>query len=155
MIQTYSGIHNAKGVKLAIILPRFHESVGLRLLEGSKQAFVQQGGRLSSLTVVRVPGSFEIPLTAQKLIDTKRYDAIIALGVLLKGETYHFEYVARVLLDGIRQVMLQNKFPVIFEVLIADSLELVKKRAGKTAKNNKGFSAVLSALEMINLFRSI
>lgn len=155
MIKILEGIHDAKGVKLGIILPRFNEAVGLKLLDGAKKAFLDQSGQLSHLTVVRVPGSFEIPLTALKLIDTKRYDAIIALGALIKGETYHFEFVARVLSDGIREVMLQSKIPIIFEVLITDSLELANKRAGNTKKNNKGYSAVLSALEMIQLFRSL
>ena len=149
------GNHRVDNIKIAIILPRFHESIGEKLLAGAVKAFHDAKGKPENLTVVRIPGSFEIPLTAQKLIATKKYDAIIALGVLVKGETYHFEAVAKALVDGIRSVMLETGVPIIFEVLMVPDIKFAKKRAGKTPYNNKGYSAVISALEMVEVLRKI
>ncbi|MBI5754764.1 6,7-dimethyl-8-ribityllumazine synthase [Candidatus Peregrinibacteria bacterium] len=142
-------------VKIAIILSRFHESIGKKLLAEAVKAFKDKKGKPENLTLIRVPGSFEIPLTAKKLIDTKKYDAIITLGVLVKGETYHFEAVAKALVDGIRSVMLETGVPIIFEVLIVPDIKLAEKRAGKTPDNNKGYSAMISALEMVDILRNL
>lgn len=154
-MKTIEGKNRANKVKIAIILPRFHESIGKKLLAGAVQAFRDKKGKPENLTTVRVPGSFEIPLTAKKLIATKKYDAIIALGVLIKGETYHFEAVAKALVDGISSVMLETGVPIIFEVLIVSDIKLAEKRAGKMPYNNKGYSAVMSALEMVEMFKKI
>lgn len=142
-------------IRLALILPRFNESIGLKLLAGAERAFRDQGGKDTQLTLVRVPGSFEIPLTAQKLIETKCFDAIIALGVLVKGETFHFDAVWKGLVDGIRSVMLQTGVPIIFEVLTVDRIELAQQRAQKNPIHNKGYSALLAALAMVHVVRKI
>lgn len=154
-MKTIEGKHRADNAKLAIILPRFHESIGKKLLAGAIKAFNDHKGKSENLTVVRVPGSFEIPLTAKKLIATKKFDAVIALGVLVKGQTYHFEAVAKALTDGIRSVMLETGVPIIFEVLIVPNIALAEKRAGKTPHNNKGYSAVVSALEMVEVLKKL
>lgn len=145
----------ASSVKIAIILSRFNESIGKMLLKGAEMAFKQHGGKLSDLTVIRVPGALEIPVVAKKLIQNGKYDTLIALGVLIKGETYHCEYVAKMLTDGISSLMTETGVPIIFEVLITDTASQAKKRASNDMKNNKGYSAMLAALEMAQLMKRV
>ena len=142
-------------VNIAIILPRFNESIGKMLLKGAETAFKQKGGKPSDLTVVRVPGALEIPVVAKKLIESRKFDCVIALGVLIKGETYHFEYVAKMLTHGLSFVSLRSGVPIIFEVLITDTVMQAKKRSSTDMKNNKGYSAMLVALEMAQLMKRL
>ncbi|MBI2453214.1 6,7-dimethyl-8-ribityllumazine synthase [Candidatus Peregrinibacteria bacterium] len=142
-------------VNIAIILSRFNESIGKMLLQGAEKAYIQKGGEISDLTIVKVPGALEIPVTAKKLIEIGKYDAVIALGVLIKGKTYHFEYVAKMLTDGLSSLSLESGVPIIFEVLITDTAAQAKKRASKDMKNNKGYSAMLAALEMAQLMKQL
>ncbi len=144
----------AKDLKFAIIVSRFNEFITKRLLEGAMDALLRHGCKEDDITVFYVPGSFEIPVTAKRIAKTKRYDAIICLGAVIRGETPHFEYIASEVAKGIATVSLEQEVPVVFGILTTDTLEQAIERAGSKL-GNKGFSAAISAIEMANLFKKI
>lgn len=146
---------NAKGAKFAIIVSRFNSFITERLVEGAVDVLKRQGEVADDdITLVRVPGAVELPLTADKLAATGKYDAIIALGCVIRGATYHFEIVANESSKGLAQAMLKHGIPVAFGVLTTDTLDQAVQRAGSHA-GNKGAEAALSAVEMVNVLRQI
>lgn len=152
--QLLEGYLKAEGVKLAIVISRFNEFIGSKLLAGAKDAFLRHGGQESNLTVAWVPGCFEIPIIAKKLAETGTFDAVISLGAVIRGSTPHFDYVAAEVSKGIAQVALSTGIPVIFGVLTTDNIEQAIERAG-TKSGNKGAEAVISAIEMVDLIHKI
>ena len=143
-----------RGARFGIVLGRFNGFIGKRLLEGALDTLVRHGADLSQIDVVRVPGAYEIPLTAKLMAASKKYDALIALGAVIRGATPHFDYVAGESSKGLAQVMMQFDLPVAFGVLTVDSIEQAIERAG-TKAGNKGFDAAVAAIEMVNLGRAL
>jgi 6,7-dimethyl-8-ribityllumazine synthase len=149
-----NGQLTAKEKTFAIVLGRFNDFIGTKLLEASVDCIERHGGSKDSITLVRVPGAFEIPLAAAKLADTGTFDAIICLGAVIRGATPHFEHVAAESAKGIAHVMLEKRVPVAYGILTTDTIEQAVERAG-TKAGNKGWDAALSAIEMADLFAQI
>lgn len=145
---------SAQGLKFAIIVSRFNSLVTQRLLDGAMDALRRHGADENSITIAWTPGSFELPLVAKKFAQTGKYDAVICLGCIIRGDTPHFEYVASETAKGIAQVMLETGVPTVFGVVTADTLEQALERAGAKA-GNRGFDAAMTAMEMANLLREI
>ena len=144
----------AEGQRIGIVAGRFNEFITGKLLGGAVDAFVRHGGEEQNITVAWVPGAFEIPLTAQKMVESGKYDAVVCLGAVILGATPHFDMVANEATKGVAQVGLRTGVPVIFGILTTDSIEQAVERAG-TKAGNKGFEAVTTAIEMINLMKQI
>ena len=140
----------ATGKKFALVASRFNEFITQRLLEGALDELIKHGANEKDLTVVWVPGAFEMPSVANRLSRTKKYDALICLGTVIRGQTPHFEYIASEVAKGVAQVSFNTTTPAIFGVITADNLEQAIERAG-TKSGNRGRSAALSAIEMANL----
>ena len=146
---------SAAGLEFAIIVSRFNEIITERLLDGAVDALVRHGAGSDAITVYRVPGAFEVPLMARKLVDTGfGGDAIVCLGTLIRGATPHFDYIASAAANGIANAALTGGVPVSFGVLTTDTLEQAIERAGSKA-GNKGWEAAVSALEMASLYRQL
>ncbi len=154
MTKIYEGQLDARGLKAALVLSRFNSFITERLLEGARDAILRHGGEAGDLTVVRVPGAFELPVTAKKLAESGKYDAVIALGAVIRGSTPHFDYVAAEVSKGLAQVGLASGVPVAFGVLTCDTIEQAVERAG-TKAGNKGFDAAMTAMEMVSLFKAL
>ena len=150
----FEGKLDATGLRFGIIVSRFNSFIGERLLEGALDALVRHGGADSNITVVRVPGAFEIPLAAKKLAGSGKYDALICLGAVIRGSTPHFDYVAAEVSKGVASVSLESGVPVAFGVLTTDSIEQAIERAG-TKAGNKGFEAAVTAIETANLLKGL
>lgn len=144
----------AEGQKIAIVAGRFNEIITNKLLGGAIDAFKRHGGDENNIDVTWVPGSFEIPLVAKKMAESKKYDAIICLGAVIRGATAHFEMVANETTKGIAAAGLQTGVPIIFGVLTTDNIEQAVERAGSKA-GNKGFEAATTAIEMVNLLKQL
>lgn len=142
------------GLRFAVVASRFNEFITSRLMAGALDALERTGTAESDITVIRVPGSFEIPLTAKILAESKKHDAIICLGTLIRGDTPHFEYISSEVTKGIASVSLEYKIPIAYGVLTADSVEQAIDRAGLKS-GNKGFDAAMSAVEMANLLKQL
>ena len=140
----------AKGKKFAIVASRFNDFITNRLLTGAKDTLIRHGAKDTDLTVVWVPGSFELSLVIMKMAKAKKYDAVISLGAIIRGETPHFDYIASEVSKGISRTMQETGIPVAFGMITADSLEQAIQRAG-AKEGNKGSQAALSAIEMANL----
>ena len=151
---TIAGKLDASGLKIAIIASRFNEFVTARLIEGAVDCLLRHGSGEKDITVIRVPGSFELPLAAKKAASSGKYDAVICLGALIRGQTPHFDYIAAEVTKGVAQVSLDTELPVTFGVITADTLEQAIDRAGAKS-GNKGFEAALGAVEMADLLRQI
>ncbi len=154
MVNVFQGNLIPQNNKFGIIISRFNEFIGAKLLDGAIDELVRHGVKDSEIDVIWVPGAFEIPLIAQKLAKSKKYNAIITLGAIIKGSTPHFDYVSAELTKGIANVSLNNEIPVIFGVLTTDNIEQAIERAG-TKAGNKGADAAKSAIEMANLLNAI
>ena len=141
----------AKGKRFGVVISRFNEFISGKLLEGCIDTLTRHGVSDTAIDVVWVPGAFEIPLLAQKLAKSKKYDAVICLGAVIRGSTPHFEYVASEAAKGVAKIGLDTGVPCIFGIITADNLEQSIERAG-TKDGNKGRDAALSAIEMANLF---
>jgi 6,7-dimethyl-8-ribityllumazine synthase len=152
MASVLEGHLDAKGMRFAIIVSRFNEMATARLLEGTEDCLERHGAGEKQRTIVRVPGSWEIPLAASKLAHSGKYDAVIALGVLIRGETPHFDVLASSVSRGLSIAGVETGIPVIFGVLTTDTLEQAMERSGAKS-GNKGWDAALSAIEMVNLYR--
>ena len=150
MANVIEGDYNAGGMRMAVVVSRFNSFITAKLLEGAIDAFTRHGGKDEDVTVVWVPGSFEIPATAKRLSERGKFDAVICLGCVIRGGTDHYQYVAGEAAKGIAHVALDSPVPVIFGVLTVDSLEQAIERAG-TKMGNKGADAALAAIEMVNL----
>ena len=154
MSNVFEGALLGKGLKIGVVVARFNEFITGKLLSGAKDALLRLGVVEENIDVAWVPGSFEIPLVAQKLAQSKKYDAVICLGTVIRGATPHFEYIAAEVSKGIAKIGLDTGIPVIFGVITADTLEQAIERAG-TKSGNKGFDAAVSAIEMANLMKKI
>jgi 6,7-dimethyl-8-ribityllumazine synthase len=154
MAKTLEGKLAAKGLRFGIILSRFNNFISERLLEGAMDALRRTGADEGDCSVVRVPGAFEIPLAAKKMVKSGRYDAIICLGAVIRGATPHFAYIATEVTKGIASLNLESEVPISFGVLVTDTIEQAIERAG-TKIGNKGFDAAMSAIEMVNLLKEI
>ncbi len=143
-----------KGAKLAIVASRFNHFIVDRLVEGAVDAFVRHGGEEKNLTIVRVPGAWEIPLALQRIAKSRKVDGMIALAAVIRGSTPHFDYVAGEVAKGVSTVSLASSLPIAFGVLTTDSIEQAVERAG-TKAGNKGWDAALSTIEMIALERAL
>ncbi|OQX92958.1 MAG: 6,7-dimethyl-8-ribityllumazine synthase [candidate division Zixibacteria bacterium 4484_95] len=149
-----AGNLNASGFKFALVVSRFNEFFTTKLLEGTLDCLKRHGASEKDIDIIRVPGSFEIPYAASKLARGKKYDAVICLGVIIRGQTPHYEYVSSEVAKGIARISLENELPVIFGIVTADTLEQAIERSGSKS-GNRGFAAALTAIEMVNLFREI
>lgn len=145
---------SAKGFRFAIVVSRWNDELTSRLAEGAVESLTSVGASEDSIEIFHVPGSFELPLACLKTAESGDFDAVIALGVVIRGDTPHFDYVAGQTASGIMQASMQTGVPVLFGVITADNIEQAEKRSGKKA-DNKGYEAALSAVEMVNLFRKI
>ena len=154
MYTEITGNLQAKGKRFAFVASRFNDFITARLLDGAIDCFNRHGGAEGDLTVVRVPGAFEIPLTAAKLAKSKKYDAVICLGAVIRGATPHFDYVAAESAKGVAHAALASEIPVIFGILTTDTIEQAVERAG-TKAGNKGWDAMMSAIEMADLFEKL
>jgi 6,7-dimethyl-8-ribityllumazine synthase len=154
MVKSYEGKLIAKGLKFGIVLSRFNNFIGERLLEGTLDALRRSGAEEGDCSLIRVPGAFEIPLAVKKMAKSGRYDAIICLGSVIQGATPHFAYIATEVTKGIASLSLESEVPISFGVLITDTIEQAIERAG-TKVGNKGFDAAMAAIEMANLMKEI
>ena len=154
MSQHFEGLLLGKGLKFGLVVSRFNEFLSKRLLEGAQDALLRHGVSQEDIEIAWVPGSFEIPLATKKLAQTKKYDAIICLGAVIRGGTPHFEYIAAEVTKGVAKVGLDTGLPVIYGIITADTLEQAIERAG-TKEGNKGFEAAVNAIEMANLLKGI
>jgi 6,7-dimethyl-8-ribityllumazine synthase len=145
---------DAKGIRFALVVARWNESVTSRLLSGAEDALLRHGADPDTLTIVRVPGSWELALAASRRAATRRVDAIVALGALVRGETPHFDVLAAAAAKGLAQAGMAAGIPVIFGVLTCDTLEQALDRAGGKA-GNKGWDAALAAIEMAGLYKRL
>ncbi len=154
MPEIIEGNLDATGFRFGLIVSRFNSFICDRLLEGAVDTLTRHGAEELQLSVVRVPGAFEIPLLAKKMAESGKYDAIICLGAVIRGATPHFEYVSSEVSKGVASVSLDSGLPVAFGVLTTDSVEQAIERAG-TKAGNKGAEAAMSAIEMVNLMKVI
>ncbi len=154
MSKRFEGMLLGKGLRFGLVVSRFKEFFSQKLLEGAQDALLRHGVNEGDIEIAWTPGSFEIPLVAQKLVQTKKYDAVICLGAVIRGGTPHFDYIAAEVTKGIAKVSLDTGVPVIFGVITTDTLEQAVERSG-TKAGNKGFDAAVSAIEMANLIKSI
>jgi 6,7-dimethyl-8-ribityllumazine synthase len=154
MPETLEGNLDARELKLAIIVARFNSFITERLLEGAIDAFMRTGGSKENIQLIRVPGSWEMPVVAVELARQKRHDAIVCLGAVIRGETPHFDYVAGNAASGLAHIAAETGVPIAFGVLTTNTVDQAVDRAGAKS-GNKGFDAVMTAIEMANLLKAI
>ena len=154
MNKQYQGQLVGEGLKFGLVVSRFNEFITRKLLDGAQDALIRHGVSEAAVDVAWVPGSFEIPLAAQKMAQSGRYDAVICLGAVIRGGTPHFDYVAAEVSKGVSKVGLDTGVPVIYGIITTDTLEQAIERAG-TKMGNRGFSAAEQAIEMANLIKSL
>ncbi|MBA3002731.1 MAG: 6,7-dimethyl-8-ribityllumazine synthase [Desulfurivibrio sp.] len=150
MPKFFEGKLQVEGKKFGIVIARFNSFIAERLLEGALDTLTRSGVKDKEIEVARVPGAFEIPLVAQKMVKSGRYDAVICLGAVIRGSTPHFDFVANEATKGIAQASMESGVPIIFGVLTTDSIEQAIERAGSKA-GNKGSECAATAIEMVNL----
>lgn len=150
----YEGKLDAKGLKIAIVVSRFNVFLTQKLLDGAIDCLKRHNCDDKDISIIWAPGSFEIPQVLKKFLSKNKYDAAIALGVIIKGDTPHFEYVANETAKGIAQLAIETGFPIAFGIVTAENLEQAIERCG-TKQGNKGFDAAITAIEMANLFKNI
>jgi len=153
-IKTYEGNLIAQGLKFGVVAARFNEFISSKLLSGVIDGLVRHGADEADIEAAWVPGAFEIPFIAQKMVASKRFDAVICVGAVIRGSTPHFDYVASEVSKGIAKVSLDAGIPVIFGVLTTDTIEQAIERAG-TKAGNKGYDAAVTAIEMANLLKQL
>jgi 6,7-dimethyl-8-ribityllumazine synthase len=151
---THQGRLTAEGFRFALVASRWNDFLTGRLVDGALDALDRLGAAADAIEVFRVPGSFEIPQLAQKVAQTKKFDAVICLGTIIRGQTPHFDYIAGEVTKGIASVGMQTGVPVLYGIITADTLEQAIDRAGVKA-GNKGFEAAMSAVEMVNLYKAM
>jgi len=153
-VKIFEGSLQASGKKFGIIVGRFNSFIAERLLEGALDTLKRSGASDKNIDIARVPGAYEIPLISKKMAQTKRYDAVICLGAVIRGATPHFDYVSSEVAKGVAQVGMDSGVPIIFGVLTTDTVEQAIERAG-TKAGNKGADCALAAIEMVNLIQQI
>lgn len=154
MPKIFEGNHKAAKLRLAIVVSRFNEGVTTRLLAGALSTIDRLGGDTTSTDVIKVPGAFEIPLAAKKLAETRRYDGVVCLGAVIRGETPHFDYICSAASLGIQDAMLVTGVPMSFGVITADTAQHAAERSSP-GQRNKGEEATLAVIEMANLLKRI
>jgi 6,7-dimethyl-8-ribityllumazine synthase len=154
MPRTYEGMLDAKGFRFGLVVSRFNELLTGRLLEGAIDCLTRHGALDQDITVVKVPGSWELPLAADRLARSGKVDGVVALGVLIRGATPHFDYIAAETTKGLAHASLATHVPIGFGVLTTDNLEQAVERAG-TKSGNKGWQAALAVIEMVQLYRRL
>jgi len=150
----FEGTLKADGLKIAIVASRFNDFIVSKLVDGAKDCFIRHGGESNDMAMAWVPGAFELPLMAKKLAESKKFDAVICLGAVIRVSTEHFDFVAGEAAKGISRVNLDTGVPTIFGVITTDSIEQAIERAG-TKAGNKGWEAALSAIEMSTLLKRV
>jgi len=154
MVKTLEGVLSAEGMRFGIIVSRFNDIFSRKLLDGALDCLDRHGAKDKDITVAWVPGGFEIPMAAKRMASSGKYDAVIALGAIIRGATPHFDYIAAEVAKGVAQTALNSEIPVLFGVLTTDTIEQAVERSGSKG-GNKGFDAALAAIEMANLYKSI
>lgn len=154
MPKTLKGNLQAKDKSFALVTSRFNEFVTHKLLDGALDCLYRHAADENKITIVWTPGCFELPYAASRLAKSKKYDAVVCLGAVIKGDTPHYDYIASEVAKGIARISLETGVPVIFGIITTDNLEQAIERAG-TKAGNKGWDAALSAIEMVNLFEQI
>ena len=152
MPRLIEGEISAKGITVAIVVSRFNDFISQRLLDGALDALKRHGVSDDQMTIVRVPGAFEIPVMAKRLSLDSRFDCVICLGAVIRGATPHFEYISAQVARGIASVALESRIPIAFGIITSDTLEQAIERAGAKS-GNKGWDAAVSAMEMVSLFK--
>lgn len=152
--KTFEGSLKAEGVRFGLILGRFNNFITDKLLEGALDCLKRHGATEEKISVAYVPGSMEIPLVASKMARSEKFDAIICLGAVIRGETPHFDYVAAESSKGVVKVGMESGLPVIYGIITSDTIEQAVERAG-TKAGNKGWDAAMAAIEMVNLYREL
>ena len=152
MAKTIQGRLSAEGLRVAIVASRWNDFIVSRLIGGAVDALERLGASSDAITIVRVPGSFELPMAAKRAAMSDEYDAVVCLGVVIRGETSHNEYIASEVIKGIANVSLETNLPITLGVVTADTLEQAIDRAGAKS-GNKGFDAAMTAVELVNLYR--
>ncbi len=153
-IKQIEGALGAADTRFALVVSRFNDFIGQKLVEGAVDCIRRHGGSEENITIYRCPGAFELPMVAKKVAVTGNYDAVITLGVIIRGSTPHFDVIAAEATKGIAQASLDTGVPIAFGVLTTENLEQAIERAG-TKAGNKGFDAAMTAIEMVNLYRQI
>jgi len=151
VLKTLAGVLDGKGKKFVVVVSRFNDFITKRLLEGAYDCLIRHGMKEQDITTAWVPGSFEIPAVAKRLAEGGKFDAVICLGTIIRGETPHFDYIAGQSSKGLSQLALESKVPVIYGILTCDTVDQAVDRAG-TKSGNRGWQAALTALEMANLY---
>lgn len=154
MVKTLEGALIAKGKRFGVVVSRFNDFITKKLLEACVDTLTRHGAKDSEIEAAWVPGAFEVPLVAKKMAASKKYDALICLGTVIRGETPHFDYVASEVSKGVARVSLDSGMPVIFGIITADNIEQAIRRAG-SKEGNKGKDAAISAIEMVNLLTAV
>jgi 6,7-dimethyl-8-ribityllumazine synthase len=154
MPKVFEGKLSAKGFKFGIVVSRFNDFICDRLLSGALDVLMRNGAEEGNVEIFKVPGAFEIPQAARKLVLAKKYDAVICLGAVIRGATPHFDYIAAEVSKGVAMIGLESEIPVTFGVLTTDTLEQAIERAGSKA-GNKGWDAALAAVEMASLYQAM
>ncbi|HEX8495070.1 MAG TPA: 6,7-dimethyl-8-ribityllumazine synthase [Pyrinomonadaceae bacterium] len=152
--KVHQGRLNAEGFRFALVASRWNDFLTARLVEGALDALERLGAEEKAVELFKVPGSFEIPLLARKVAGSGKYDAVICLGTIIRGQTPHFEYIASEVTKGIAQAGMESGIPVVYGIVTADTLEQAIDRAGVKA-GNKGFEAAMSAVELVNLYKEV
>jgi 6,7-dimethyl-8-ribityllumazine synthase len=152
LAKTIQGRLSAEGLRVAIVASRWNDFIVSRLIGGATDALERLGASSDAITIIRVPGSFELPMAAKRAAMSDEYDAVVCLGVVIRGETSHNEYIAAEVIKGIASVSLETNLPITLGVVTADNLEQAIDRAGAKS-GNKGFDAAMTAVELVNLYR--
>jgi 6,7-dimethyl-8-ribityllumazine synthase len=152
LAKTIQGRLRAEGLRVAIVASRWNDFIVSRLIGGAVDALERLGASSDAITIIRVPGSFELPMAAKRAAMSDEYDAVVCLGVVIRGETSHNEYIAAEVIKGIANVSLETNLPITLGVVTADTLEQAIDRAGAKS-GNKGFDAAMTAVELVNLYR--
>ncbi|HSG32490.1 MAG TPA: 6,7-dimethyl-8-ribityllumazine synthase [Thermodesulfobacteriota bacterium] len=154
MTKVYEGVLNAKGLKFAIITSRFNSFITQQLVEGAKDTLIRHGCSENSIELVKVPGAYEISFAVKKILETKKYDAVIAVGAIIRGETPHYDYLSSEVTKRLVDLSIQHDIPVASGIITTENLEQAIERAGSKA-GNRGSEAAISAIEMANLVNSL
>jgi len=154
MARSIEGRSNAQGLKIGVVVSRYNQFITEKLLDGALDGFKSHGGEDENVTIIHVPGAFEIPLIVEKMAASGKYDALVCLGAVIRGDTPHFDYVCDAVTRGIGDAVRTYKIPIGFGVLTTDNVQQAMERAG-SKDANKGYEALLTAVEMVNVIRQL
>jgi 6,7-dimethyl-8-ribityllumazine synthase len=154
MARSIEGRSNAQGLKIGVVVSRYNQFITEKLLDGALDGFKSHGGEDENVTIIHVPGAFEIPLIVEKMAASGKYDALVCLGAVIRGDTPHFDYVCDAVTRGVGDAVRTYKIPIGFGVLTTDNVQQAMERAG-SKDANKGYEALLTAVEMVNVIRQL